>query len=388
MHVVIVFINIGFYHAARLLAAAEACERQQWQLTALQLTDDTLDHPWGSMDGKDDLRVETLVRAGASAGKRELPVVDDQTVAACLNRLKPDVVFLPGWSFRLCVQIAHWCRSHGVPLVAMSESKRDDEKRTWWREQLKSWLYVRKFSGALVGGDVHADYAASLGIPRERIFKGYDAVDNDHFAKSAAKARRDESDVRARIGRIPPRPYFIAVSRLIARKNFRRLLEAYRLYRARTLEQQPWDLVICGNGDERAALEHFVHEHRLREFVHFPGFLPYTEVGFWYGLASAFIHPALVEPWGLVVNEACAAGLPILCSKTVGARYDLVREGENGYLFDPRNTEEMVARMEDMHTIGDGARRSMGDGSRRLAGICAPQVFGAAVVAAARAVAS
>src|SRR3989442_3083297 len=150
MHVVIVCINIGFYHPARLLAAGEACRRQQWELTALQLTDDTLDHPWGSADRKDDLRVETLVPASQTEGKRDLPAVDDGAVARCLERLKPDVIFLPGWSFRLCIQISRWCRSQGVPLVVMSGSKEDDEERTWWRERLKYWFYVRKFSGALV----------------------------------------------------------------------------------------------------------------------------------------------------------------------------------------------------------------------------------------------
>ena len=48
IHVVIFFINIGFYHIARLRAAKQACAREGWELTAVQLTDNTLTHPWGN----------------------------------------------------------------------------------------------------------------------------------------------------------------------------------------------------------------------------------------------------------------------------------------------------------------------------------------------------
>jgi glycosyltransferase involved in cell wall biosynthesis len=267
----------------------------------------------------------------------------------------------------------------------MSESKWDDERRSWWKERIKSYLYVRKFSAALVGGRIHADYASSLGIPRERIFTGYDAVDNLHFRRMADMAMTEREVIRKRHPVIPQRPYFMAVLRLIPRKNISRLIDAYAIYRGKTMMGDPWDLVICGNGQEKAVLAEKVRRMGFEETIHFPGFISYQEIGFWYGLAEAFVHPALVEQWGLVVNEACAAGLSILCSATVGARYDLVIEGENGFLFDPHNVEAMADSLSKMHGAGAAKRRTMGAKSRQIVESCSPEVFAASFVSAASA---
>ena len=71
------------------------------------------------------------------------------------------------------------------------------------------------------------------------------------------------------------------------------------------------------------------------------GFLQYQQLPRYYGLANAFIHPPKSEPWGLVVNEAAASSLPLLVSNTVGAGYELVRDGFNGFLFDPNSATDI-----------------------------------------------
>jgi glycosyltransferase involved in cell wall biosynthesis len=267
----------------------------------------------------------------------------------------------------------------------MSESKYDDDERIWWKERIKSFLYVRKFAGALVGGEIHAEYAASLGIPRQRVFTGYDVVDNIHFSRCADFVRKNGFKVTAMNSKIPERPFFIVIGRMIPRKNIMGLLEAYTLYTSKTPDS-PWDLAICGDGEEKIALEKAVQRLELQNVIHFPGFLPYEEVGYWYGFAKAFIHPALKEQWGLVVNEACAAGLPILCSRTVGARYDLVRERVNGFLFDPENIEDMAGCMLKIHQLTPDEQRKMGDESRRIVEAFSPSTFASAFTSAVQAV--
>lgn len=386
MHVVVFFVNIGFYHAARLRALFDACSRLGWRLTAVQLTDDTLEHPWGDAERNINFPLETLLPAEKGATDATgLPQLPDDVIERCLTMLEPDVVFLPGWSFQLSVKGVRWCHKKRVPAVVMSESKRDDEKRIWWKEWLKWWLYVRRFAGALVGGDIHAEYVTSLGIPRSRVFKGYDAVDNAHFRLCADFARENADEVRVRDQRIPKRPYFLAVLRLIPRKNVMGLLDAYARYRNEVTDA-PWDLVVCGGGEQKKLMEDAMHRQGLEDSFHYPGFLSYYEVGYWYGLAGAFVHPALKEQWGLVVNEACAAGVPVLCSRTVGARYDLVHEGENGFLFDPENIDDIARCLVQMHQIDPDVRRRMGERSRRIVEACSPETFAAAVVSAARAV--
>jgi glycosyltransferase involved in cell wall biosynthesis len=385
-HIVVFFVNIGFYHAARLSAAALACKGYGWRLTAVQLTDDTLAHPWGSAKRNVGFPLVTLVPKNTEGDVAvDLPRASDEAVARCLVSINPDVVFLPGWSFDLSLKVLRWCYRKNIPAVVMSESKYDDEPRFWWKERLKSWLYIKKFSAALVGGDIHVDYVHSLGISNQHIFKGYDAVDNNHFRSSADFARSHKQEVRAMYLKIPRKPYFLAVLRLMPRKNVRTLLNAYINYR-KNIKDEPWDMVICGDGEQRKILEDAVSAHGLKNSFHLVGFLTYQSVGHWYGLAEAFVHPALKEQWGLVVNEACAAGLPILCSKTVGARYDLVREGENGFLFDPASFTDMARCLLEVHAVGQGTRDRMGQVSQKLVESCSPEAFGRGLVSAVRAV--
>jgi glycosyltransferase involved in cell wall biosynthesis len=205
----------------------------------------------------------------------------------------------------------------------------------------------------------------------------------EHFIYAADMAQKDMQAARKRYPSIPERPYFLVVTRLIHRKNVARLLKAYVLYR-NNVAGIPWDLVICGQGEQKAQLEESVHLGGLDEFVHFPGFVSYHDVGFWYGLAGAFVHPALNEQWGLVVNEACAAGLPILCSNTVGACYDLVRENVNGFLFDPKATDDIAQSLLRMHETPPETRKRMGEESRLVVQLCSPKTFASGFVAAAR----
>lgn len=385
MHAVVLFINIGFYHAARLRAAFDTFNDLGWRLTPMQLTDYALEHPWGDAGRIITFPVSTLIPTSVALKELvRLPKVPAGEMERRLASLEPDVVFLPGWSFPVSVTALRWCRRNNVPAVIMSESKHDDKMRSWWKEILKSLWYVRKFSAALVGGKMHADYVASLGVPRERIFTGYDAVDNDHFHHTADEARSDVAAARKRYPSIPEHPYFLAVLRLIPRKNVGRLVEAYARYRDH-IPSIPWDLVVCGQGEQMAQLKESVRGRKLEEFVHFPGFVSYHQVGFWYGLASAFVHPALNEQWGLVVNEACAAGLPILCSKTVGARYDLVMEKVNGFLFDPEDIDDITQSLLRIHETPSDTLKRMGDESRLIVESCSPKTFASGFVAATRA---
>lgn len=107
------------------------------------------------------------------------------------------------------------------------------------------------------------------------------------------------------------------------------------------------------------------------------GIHPLSAIADWYGLAGALIHPARQEQWGLVVNEACAAGLPILCSRTVGAGHELVREGQNGWRFDPGDPQSMTQAMVKLANLSPEARQQLGQQSRQLVSTYTPADFAA-----------
>lgn len=377
MNIVVIFHNVGGYHAARLRAAHSSFQRLGWHLTAIQVVNQTQEHPWGNVEQEITFSLKTLMPA--EQGLRETDYLPSSSTSVplltrFLDELKPDILVIPGWGFPVSRTALAWSRRQGIPAILMSESKWDDEPRTWWKEQLKSWLYVRKYSTAIVGGKLHRDYLVQLGMAEDRIFFGYDVVNNEYFAQTATVARQNPVAARQRQPRIPDKPYFLAATRLISRKNVARLIEAYAAYRQQA-GTQAWDLVVCGSGVEEPLLRQLLQNQQLEDCVHLPGFVTYHQIGDWYGLAEAFIHPALQEQWGLVVNEACAAGLPILCSRTVGACTELVQDTRNGFVFDPTSTADMTQALLKVHHLSPMQRCELGQCSQQIVAQHSPQSF-------------
>ena len=118
MNIGILFINIGYYHYARLAAASDACAARGWRVAGIQVTDSTLEHPWGSVaEGRVPILTMDTTIGGRVAADGKIPAVGTERVHECLAGIQPDVVFLPGWSFRICRQ-AIITQSVGVPLTA------------------------------------------------------------------------------------------------------------------------------------------------------------------------------------------------------------------------------------------------------------------------------
>jgi len=260
-------------------------------------------------------------------GPKEVKVA----VTRALDELAPVAVGVSGYGMTDSRAALAWCRRHDVTRVLMTESKEDDAPRVWWKEWVKRRL-VSQFDSALCGGTPHREYLEQLGMNPELICDRYDVVDNQRFSEAAEKARADRSPFLHLPGLDDSIPYFLVSSRFIERKNLIRLLRAYKEYRM--ADDGGWRMIILGTGPDEGDLRRLVESESIPD-VTFAGFQQFDELVGYYAFAGAFIHPALQEQWGLVVNEAMACGLPIGVSSTVGAAYDLVIDGENGYKFNP-----------------------------------------------------
>jgi glycosyltransferase involved in cell wall biosynthesis len=310
-----------------------------------------------------------------------------------LDQAQPNVVAVNGWNNFGSLIAANCCVRRGTPMVVMSESSRQDELRTWWKEAIKRRI-VGVYSAALVGGQRHVEYLVELGMPAERIFTGYDVVDNEYFARSASEIRNPKSEIRKKYGL--PENYFLASARFIEKKNLPRLITAYAEYRQRssafakaTADREvsggnaPWDLVLLGDGPLRETLNAQLSTLNLQSHVHLPGFKPYDELPAYYALAKAFVHASTTEQWGLVVNEAIASGLPIIVSERCGCVPELVQD--NGFTFDPFDESELADRLLKMASLSENERRNLSDASYRISANFAPERFGEGLERAVRA---
>jgi glycosyltransferase involved in cell wall biosynthesis len=307
-----------------------------------------------------------------------------------LNGLRPTAVAIPGWSDGRSLAALKWCARNSVPAVMMSESNACDNKPRVWKEVIKSRL-VRLCSAGLVGGKTHADYLAQLGMPKDRVFLGYDAIDNEYFAQKSNQART--SDFQPPAANPPlrnglPKRYFLASARFVEKKNLPRLIQAYARYRTLASEAEGgkrratvWDLVILGDGALRSELCRLSIDLHLQECVHVPGFKQYPDLPAYYGFAGAFIHASTTEQWGLVVNEAMASGLPVLVSNRCGCASDLVREGVNGFTFDPYNIEQLARLMLQLSDV-EFQLSAFGEASRKIIATWGPERFASGLKAA------
>lgn len=295
-----------------------------------------------------------------------------QSIARELDRQRPTCVCLNGYASPLALAALDWCLCNQVPAIIMSESTVWDEPRKDWKEWLKSGL-IRLCSSALVGGSPHADYMAQLGMPRERIFLGYDVVDNNYFELGARKTRSHALDIRKKHGL--PEKYFMACARFTPKKNLPRLIEAYARYRKLcSSDETPWDLVILGDGGGRDALLALCSKLGLEKNTHLVGAKPYQDLPTYYGLASAFIHASTTEQWGLVVNEAMASGLPVLVSNRCGCAQDLAHESVNGFTFDPYSLDDIAQKMLHLSTL-DSQLPTLGRASEKIIAKWSPRKF-------------
>lgn len=331
--VVVMFERFGPYHRARLAAASALVK-----IVAVEVVEQDSTYSWAVDRGAIPCERVTLFRRSEQATPRG-KVFD--AVTSALNRLDPCCVVVPGWSANYSIAALTWCIRHGVPAVLMSDSTALDAPRHWWSEYPKSRV-VRLFGAALVAGSRHVEYVKRLGMAGDRIFTGYDVVDNEYFASHVRKVRADAH--RIRINLSLPERYFLASARFVKKKNLFGLLDAFSRYR-RLSGGGGWSLVLLGDGELRTSLEARIEELDLWASVRLPGFIPYETLPAYYGLAGAFVHASTVEQWGLVVNEAMAGGLPVLVSERCGCAPDLVSEGRNGYRFDPYRSDRLAELM-------------------------------------------
>jgi glycosyltransferase involved in cell wall biosynthesis len=274
-----------------------------------------------------------------------------------LRRFGPDVVIVGGWNQPTLLLALAWGRLRRIPVACWVESTARDARSgaaplEWTKRRL-----IGSFSGFLVPGAASAEYLASFGVPRGRIAIAPNSVDPAVFRDAVARARE---------GRAPnARCTFLYTGRLDPEKNVGALVEAMRDLDA--------DLVVVGAGSEDRELR-----ERAPENVCFVGNVDRDELVGYYAHADAYVLPSRSEQWGMTLNEAAFAGLPIVATDAAGAAYELVEDGVSGLRIPAGDGAALRQALERLAGDADfraaAARRSAELGARLT-----PEAWAAAV---------
>lgn len=269
-----------------------------------------------------------------------------------LEEFKPDAVYMSGWMDSGYLSVARAMRQRGVPVIAGLDGQWEGTFRQHMGVVGSPLMLHTSIDVLWAAGERQVEFARRLGFRGQRCWRGVYCCDWEKFARIPS----DEFP--------PMTPAFLFVGRYVKEKGLGDLLAAYREYRRHS--PQPWDLVCAGAGPLAPLLKGqpgisdlgFVQPDRLPEVFK--------------GLAGVFVLPSRAEPWGVVVQEAAASGLPLICSEACGAGVHLVQEGFNGWLFETSNSEHLATCLRRAATSAPAVLREMGRRSHHVSQMLTP----------------
>jgi glycosyltransferase involved in cell wall biosynthesis len=274
-----------------------------------------------------------------------------------LREARPNCVVVSGWSTFAAQAALSWCRARRVPYVLLVESH-DVGPKPGWRRRVKETVVppiVRRAAGVLVTGSLARESMLALGAAPERVRVFANTVDVVRYGERADELAGRRDELRAEFGLSPGDVAVLTVARLAPEKGIDILIRA--------AAQAGLPVVVLGQGAERPRLEQLAREVQARATF---ASSPWDEVVEAYAAADVFALLSTHEPWGVVVNEAAACGLPLVLSDRVGAARDLLEDGENGVLVSAGDVDAAAAAFRRL-AADDGLRARMGARSRELA---------------------
>jgi glycosyltransferase involved in cell wall biosynthesis len=232
-----------------------------------------------------------------------------------------------------------------------------------WKAKIKRrllpFLYNRVADLVLVPSTMSKQFICSLGVAEDRVVITPYVVDNDYIADVAARA--DRKQIREE-WRIPVDALVVLFcAKFLPRKRPQDALQAF----ARANAAGSY-LVMVGDGPLRQSLCEEAVRLGIEDRVRFIGLVKYSRLPEVYAASDVLVFPSEHEPYGLPVNEAMICGVPVIVSDRVGAGYDLVTDGETGFVYQSGDVDRLTETLRSVLTdrlalkrMGEAARRRM-----------------------------
>lgn len=347
------------YRVALFRLLAERCRR----LTILVSTPMEKDRPWPAAWQGLDVRVQ---RSLALPYRRRHPqgFAEELTVHLPLDTLPRLIALAPDIAIagefgprtlqallyrRLAPLFGRRCRV----LVWATVSEHTEQARGPLRALVRR-LIAALADGAVTNGESGARYLVRIGFPEDRVFRIHQSIDLERF----------EALPRPAVDGDPSERRLVTAGNLIERKGLLPFLaRLVRWCAAHPDLRLHWRIV--GDGPERAALEAFPLPANLALEV--AGALPYEAMPSQLADRDLMVFPTLADEWGLVVNEAMAAGLPALASRYAQAAEEMVEDGINGWLFRPDDDRDTAAALDRALGADRATLARMGGAARETA---------------------
>ncbi len=275
-----------------------------------------------------------------------------------LNKFCPDIIISTELGIRTWIALGYAKLMRKKILIWSDEYLIGLSKYANFRPLIRKVL-VKMVNGFCSCGIENKKYLQFLGASSERIFNTSIAIENSFFSENATRESRKKVREDLQLNGT----VFFNIGQIIGRKGIDRLLKVWATLPDEVLKNST--LLIVGGGEDKEKVMKLSKSLKLSNVVFVPP-KPWAELPSYYAAGDIFIFPTLEDAWGLVVNEAMACGKPILCSKYAGCCPELIKEGENGYSFDPLNKETARAAIINMCEKEKHEIERMGQGSKEI----------------------
>ncbi|MBI2799511.1 MAG: glycosyltransferase family 4 protein [Gammaproteobacteria bacterium] len=239
-----------------------------------------------------------------------------------------------------------------VKLIVHADlSERTERNRGFVRRYLRK-IILAFADAVLVNGASGARYIQSYGYRVNKIFTIPYATDTITFP-----------EVRRSPGQADPKK-FLYVGRLVEGKGLIQMIESMDHW-FRHNPTRSGELHIVGDGPLRERILQFKPANNFR--IEFRDWVSYRNLSTVYAKADIFVFPTLADTWGMVVNEALASSLPVLGSIHSQAAEELIRDGVNGWLYDPELPNSLPNALDRAYAVSDSDLHSMRAAARKAA---------------------
>lgn len=285
---------------------------------------------------------------------------NESEIKSLIKSLNPKFIFVSGWGNPKYLKVSLFAKKEKIPVISGCDTPWRSDFRQMIAVLFSKVLIRRYFDFLMVAGKYQFEYARLLGFKRNRIlYPLYSANVSLFFEKS-------QKCLISKQLKFPRNILF--VGRFEKEKGINLLVNAFNLIP----DKKGWTLTLIGNGSLKESIK---EQTKNNSEIIIKGFLQPEKLAVEIETAGAFCLPSVYEPWGVVLHEFAAAGLPIICSDACGASTEFVKEKFNGFVFQNKNMEQLKIKIEDLINLSDKELLEYSKRSSILAQKITPEIY-------------
>jgi glycosyltransferase involved in cell wall biosynthesis len=280
------------------------------------------------------------------------------SIKKIINNYNPEMLLVAGRMDKLYLEASVYAKKRGIIVIVGSDNIWKNSIRQNIACLFSYFTYRKYFTHILVSGLWQYEYAIKLGFKKQKILLNYYSADFEIFNNYYQKYKSLKNKLNKKI---------LFLGRFYEVKGIKILLETMEEI-LKNEKYSDWKLVMIGNGPLENLISqfHFVEKYQ---------FMNQQEIINKLNDIDFFCLPSNDEPWGVVVHEMCAAGLPILLSDKVGSSTKFLIENYNGYKFNSFDKIDLYKKLTMMMNLSLNELRQMGLRSNLLSNSLTPEIW-------------